>query len=300
MGQRFTLEALEDFVAAAEAEGVAAGARRRGAPKQTVSRRLRDLENDLGVRLFDRSARTLRLTPEGALLFERARRALGDLEEMRRAVSDSARAPEGVVRISAPLLLGQTVLGAVGAKILAAYPKLRLDITLTDRRVNLIEEGYDAAIRVGAEEDSSLIARTVAHAETWVVAAPVLIARTGPPAAPHDLARMPCIVFGEGGGEATWTLTDGAHAAAVKVFGRLRCNSLKLCLDAACAGAGFASVPAFLARPALAAGAVVRALQTWRTGSAPVRLVYSSRRLVSARLRAFLDEAAIGLADIAF
>ena len=113
------------------------------------------LEADLGVRLFDRSTRALRLTPEGVLLLDRARGMLADIEETRRTLSDRSAAAEGVLRVSAPVLLGQTVLGAVVARILCAYPHLRLEIVLSDRRVDLIEDGFDAAIRVGLHEDSS-------------------------------------------------------------------------------------------------------------------------------------------------
>jgi DNA-binding transcriptional LysR family regulator len=300
MGQYLDLDALADFLAAIDAGGVTAAARRRGQPKQTVSRRLLALESELGVRLFDRSTRALRLTPEGALLEERARRVLADIEEAQRTLTDRSSAPEGLLRISAPVLLGQSVLGAVAARILAAYPKLRLEIVLSDRRVDLVEDGFDAAIRVGEHDDSSLMSRVFARAETIIVAAPSVVAKHGKPTRPEDLARKPCILFAATGSSATWTLSDGKRTCAVKVGGRLTCTSLQFCLDAATAGAGFASVPAYIARPSLEAGIIVRALPAWTSGHSPLRIVYSSRRLQSARLQAFLDEAVASFADVQF
>lgn len=292
MGQLINLDSLADFLAAADAGGVTGGARLRGEPKQTVSRRLAALESDLGVRLFDRSARGLRLTPEGAILRERGARILADLDDARRIVRDQNAAPEGVVRVSAPTLLGQTIMGRVAARVTRAFPKLRLEISLADRRVDLVEEGFDAAIRVGAQADSDLIARVLTEAETVAVASPETVARHGAPEAPQDLTNFPCILFSDAGQTAVWTLSDGAQEIRIDVAGPVTANSLKLCLDAAVEGAGIASVPAFIARPALEAGALVRVLPGWRTGLSPIRIVYSSRRFMSARLRAFVDETA--------
>lgn len=300
MGQYLDLEALADFLAAIDAGGVTAAARQRRQPKQTVSRRLLALEAELGVRLFDRTTRALRLTPEGTLLQERARSLLADVEETRQTLADRSAAVEGVLRISAPVLLGQTVLGRVAAGILAAYPNLRLEIVLSDRRVDLIEEGYDAAIRVGQHDDSSLVSRVFGHADTIVVASPTAVAALGAPGEPEALAQKPCILFGESGASARWTLSDGDRSCTVNVTGRLTCTSLKLCLDAAIAGAGFTRIPAFVARPALDAGAILRVLPGWTSSRAPLRIVYSSKRLMSARLRAFIDEAVAGFAGVEF
>lgn len=300
MGQMLDLNALSDFVATVDAGGITAGARLRGQPKQTVSRRLMALEADLGVRLFDRSTRALRLTPEGVLLLDRARGMLADIEETRRTLSDRSAAAEGVLRVSAPVLLGQTVLGAVVARILSAYPHLRLEIVLSDRRVDLIEDGFDAAIRVGLHEDSSLISRVFATAETIIVASPTAIATHGAPETPEALAQRECILFGEAAGATDWTLTNGVERKTVRVSGRLSCTSLALCLDAAAGGAGCANVPAFIARAMIQAGTVNQVLPDWRSARVPLRIVYPSKRFMSARLRAFVDEAVAGFADVKF
>ncbi len=294
------MDALRDFLAIIEAGGVSAGAARRKAPKQTVSRRLRALEADLGVRLFDRSNRALRLTPDGQILRERARSLLADFDETRRLLIDRAAAPAGLVRVSAPVLLGQTLLGALAARVLTTHPEIALEIVLSDRRVDLIEDGFDVAIRVGAHEDSALVGRTFARAATIIVASPSTLARHPKVRRPRDLARMPCIVFDERGGDTIWTLQREDAVESVKVCGRLAASSLQLCHDAACEGAGFANVPAFIAAEAIRAGRLVHVLPAWRTGMADMRLLYSSRRLMSPRLRAFMDVAIATFSEVDF
>jgi DNA-binding transcriptional LysR family regulator len=300
MGQPLDFEALADFIAAVDAGSVTAGAKRRGQPKQTVSRRIMALEAELGVRLFDRSNRALRLTPEGALLQERARRLLADLEETRQTISDRSGSAAGLLRISAPVLLGQTVLGAVAARILGAHPNLKLEIVLSDRRVDLVEDGFDAAIRVGLQDDSSLIHRVIAYAETIIVAAPAAIAAYGAPAHPSDLADRPCILFGERISRSEWTLARDEERIQVKVNGRLSSTSLKFNLNAAAAGAGFASIPAYIARPMIEAGAVEHILPAWHSARVPLRIVYPSKRLPSARLRVFLEEVVANFSTVVF
>lgn len=278
-------------MAVIETGGVSAGAKRRAAPKQTVSRRLLALEADLGVRLFERSNRAFRLTPEGQLLQERALSLLADFDETRRLLVDRASAPAGLVRVSAPVLLGQTLLGRLAARVLAKHPEIELEIVLSDRRVDLVEDGFDVAIRVGRQEDSTLVSRTFARGTTIVVAAPSAIAHHPKVRHPRDLARVPCIVFGDKGGAATWTLRRDDVAETVKVRSRLAASSIQLCFDAACEGAGFASVPAYIAADAIRTGALHHVLPKWRTGEVDMRLLFSSRRLMSPRLRALIDVA---------
>jgi DNA-binding transcriptional LysR family regulator len=292
------LESLRDFLAATDSGGVTAGAKRRGAPKQTVSRRLRALEAALGVRLFDRSNRALRLTAEGQLLQERARRLIAD--DVRRILTDRAAAPAGLLRISAPVLLGQTLMGRLAARVLQAYPGLRLEIALSDRRVDLVEDGFDVAIRVGRQDDAALVGRLFGRAATIIVASPTAIERHGAPSAPRDLEHLPCILFGESGAEVAWSLEHGERRQTIKAAGRLTASSLKLCFDAACAGVGFANVPAFIAAEAIAAGALRHVLPEWRSGTMEMRLLYASRRLLSPRLRAFIDIAVETFAEVDF
>lgn len=302
MGHSPDIEALSDFVAVAEAGGVTAGAHRRGQPKQTVSRRLMALERDLGVRLFDRSTRSLRLTEEGALLLARARPVIEELRDIGSLLADRSTGVRGTLRVSAPVLLGQSLMGALAARVLAAHPDLLLRIELSDRRVDLIEDGYDAAIRVGESDEAGLIGRRLALADTVLVASPEWVAWHGPIDRPQDLAEVACVLFGPARSVTTWRLSpaDGGEATTMAVTGRLSCDSLRLCLDAAVASAGVASVPAFIARPLIASGQLARVLPGWTTGRVAIRIVHPSRRLVPPRLRVFIDEAVAAFARSGF
>lgn len=289
MGQTFDLASLTDFLAVAEAGGISAGARRLGRPKQSVSRRLMQLEASVGVRLFDRSTRGFNLTPEGRKLQLGASRILQDLDEIRRGIGQHAEVVSGPLRISAPVLMGQTILGEISAHILELHPELRLELVFADRQVDLISEGFDAAIRVGHDAGTGVVVRKLVDADVILVASQSLVEASRPIAAPQHLARVPCIIHGESGPSSRWTLSDGRSEISVEVSGRLASTSLKLCLDAARAGAGVASVPAFIARDPIAEGQLVRVLPGWRCDRVPIRLVHPSKRLRSPRLQAFAD-----------
>lgn len=293
------LEALTDFVAVVDAGSISAGARLRGVPKQSVSRRLLQLENTLGVRLFERTTRALHLTPEGDFLRAIATEVLATLEEARRALTDRAVEAVGPLRVSCPTLLGQTVVGSLAATALARHPRLTLEIVLTDRRVSLVEEGFDAAIRVGPAGDTPLVAMHLADAETIIVAAPSLLGETVP-ARPADLSAYPAIAFSEARDCAPWVVTRDNEQALIPVRVALTSSSHMLNLEAALAGAGLARVPAFIARKAIDAGHLVQLLPDWHGAVSEIRLVYPSQRLESARLRAFKELAAEAFASIGF
>jgi LysR family transcriptional regulator, regulator for bpeEF and oprC len=294
------IDALRDFLAVVDAGGVTAGAARRGVSKQSVSRRLMELEQDLGTLLLDRSTRALRLTAEGEMLKVSAQRIIADLEETRNALADRAVNPEGHLRISAPHLLGHTLLGKIAAAILCKYPQLTMEFVLSDARVDLVEEGFDCAIRVGRFEDSSLISRFVRPARTLLVAAPSRISSEGEPTAPQDLEHWPVIAFATKNGRVNWRLTNGEMEERLELPVRLAASSLKLCLDAAVAGGGVAAVPAFIGKPLIDQGKLVHILPAWSLPVAEIRIVFPSRRLMSARLRVFIDEAAQQLQTIEF
>jgi DNA-binding transcriptional LysR family regulator len=283
------IEALQDFLATIAAGSISAGARVRGQPKQTVSRRIRALEAELNVRLIDRSTRALALTPEGALLNERASRIVEDLEETKRALLDRAHAPVGLLRISAPMLLGQTLLGNVAAQYLSQYPSAKIEIILSDTRVDLVADGFDAAIRIGAFDDTSLVSRLFARAQTLVVASPSSLIRYGTPSTPSDLTKLPCICFGSRANSDAWQLQRGSERKSVDVNAVALVSSLKLALDMCISGSGFTTLPAFLAIDGIEKGELVRVLPDWNLGQAELRIVFPSRRLMSARLRAFID-----------
>lgn len=214
--------------------------------------------------------------------------------------SASARSRRlGPLRLSCPTLLGHTIVGGVAAKALARHPRLTLEIILTDRRVSLVEEVFDAAIRVGSVSESGLTSVPLTEAETVLVAAPGLPGCAAD-ASPAQVASLPRIAFRESRDCASWQFERGGERVLISSAPSLVSSSHSLNLEAALAGGGVAKVPAFIARSALSAGRLVRLLSDWHGGSVPIRLVYPSRRLESARLRAFIEVATRELGESDF
>lgn len=289
MGRMLDIEALESIVAVAQAGSISAAARAMGQPKQSVSRRLLALEAHLGVRLLERTTRALHLTAEGHALCDRAERILADLTETQQIIAERAHEPEGPLRVSAPMLLGQTVLGAVVADYCRRYPKVDLDVELSDRKVDLVEEGIDVAIRVGPVLDTSLIARLLATSEQILVASPGYLASHGKPVEPADLRNHSAVLAPTRAPAPDWLLERGRQRIATSARRCCRVSSLKLAADIAAAGAGIAIVPAFLALGAIERGDLVRVLPDWHGGVSEINVVHLSRRLVAPRLRVFID-----------
>lgn len=289
MGRMLDIEALESIVAVAQAGSISAAARAMGQPKQSVSRRLLALEAQLGVRLLERTTRALHLTAEGHALCDRAERILADLTETQQIIAERAHEPEGPLRVSAPMLLGQTVLGAVVADYCRRYPKVDLDVELSDRKVDLVEEGIDVAIRVGPVLDTSLIARLLATSEQILVASPGYLASHGKPVEPADLRNHSAVLAPTRAPAPDWLLERGRQRIATSARRCCRVSSLKLAADIAAAGAGIAIVPAFLALGAIERGDLVRVLPDWHGGVSEINVVHLSRRLVAPRLRVFID-----------
>jgi DNA-binding transcriptional LysR family regulator len=284
-----TLDGLRDFVSVVRAASFAAAARERGAPKSTLSKRVADLEAALGRRLIERSTRGLRLTPEGAALYERARRLIADADEIARAMRDLGAAPAGPLRVAAPTLFGHAFMGRLAADYAARWPGTTVEVVFTDRAPDLIEEGFDAAIRVGAVEDAGLVARPFAEARTWLVASPAYLAAAPALAAPDDLARHHAVAFAPTGVVRPWRLTDGVSWFEVAPPARVTLGAMVAVADAAEAGAGIALVPDFLAAARLSSGRLMRALPGWGGAPAALSVVFPSRRNLSPRLRALVD-----------
>ena len=283
------IEALENIVAVARAGSISAAARATGQPKQSMSRRLLALEDQLGVRLLERTTHALHLTAEGHALCDRAERILADLAETQQAIAERAHEPEGPLRVSAPMLLGQTLLGAVVADYCRRYPKVDLDVELSDRKIDLLEEGIDVAIRVGPVLDTSLIARLLATTELILVASPAYLARDGTPTEPADLRNHSAVVAPSRATAPDWLLERGRQRIACSARRCCRVSSLKLAVDIVAAGTGIAMIPAFLALGAIESGLLVRVLPEWRGGITEINVVHLSRRLVAPRLRVFID-----------
>jgi DNA-binding transcriptional LysR family regulator len=275
------LLALADFNLVARHGGFGRAARATGRPKATLSRRVSELESSLDLRLFERGARVLRLTQEGWALYERTGTLLAELDETAAAIASGGDRPRGRLRISAPLLFSQTAMGKLAAIFALKHPAVRLEVTTEDRAVDMIEEGYDLAIRVNPDPDESLVGRAFLRDRLVVVASPSL-------RRPTDDRAVPAVVRGTSDLTSSWEVMVPGGSSRIAVDPVLRPSSLMMVRDAVRAGVGAARLPVSLVSHDLAAGKLVH----WGDVDGPeIKLwaLYPSRRLLSARVSAFLD-----------
>ncbi|TIN12290.1 LysR family transcriptional regulator [Mesorhizobium sp.] len=274
------LLALADFNLVARHGGFGKAARATGRPKATLSRRVGELESSLDLRLFERGARSLKLTEEGRALFERTGALLAELDETASAIASGGQRPRGRLRISAPLLFSQTAMGRIAAGFALKYPEVRLEVTTEDRPVDMIEEGYDLVIRVNPDPDESLVGRAFLRDRLVVVASPDLPRASGGLAAP-GVARW-------GGDRQTWHVKTQGGRSTIAIEPVLALSMLIMVRDAVRAGVGAARLPISLVAHDLADGTLV----LWGDIDGPeiaLWALYPSRRLLSARVSAFLN-----------
>lgn len=258
-------------------------------PKQTVSRRIGALEDALGVRLVDRTTRTFRITALGRGYAERCAEIVRLAEDLQRTVRGEATDVAGTLRVTADPLFGEEFLPPIIEVFARKHPHVVVDVTLTSRQVNLVEEGFDIAFRVGAPGDGSLVATKVADAEMVLVASPKYLRARGTPRKPEDLARHDCIALAPEGAPARWAFGERWLAIAP----RIRVNHLGLAHRAALAGLGIANVPSFAARDAIERGKLRPLFSPTAFGG--IFVVHASRKLTLARTRAFRDVALVEL-----
>ncbi|ACO80887.1 transcription regulator pirR [Azotobacter vinelandii CA] len=282
------LEDMRLFVAVVDGGSFTAAAEALGLSKQFVSRRLMGLEARLGARLLNRSTRRLAVTPLGALYCERARRILDDVAEAEQAILQQRATPRGTLRLSAPMSFGTLHLGRLLPGFLERYPEVAVELELSDRRVDLLEEGYDMAVRIGELADSTLIARALAPLRMVTCASPAYLQRRGAPQTPEALREHDCLLYGHGK-LVVWTYWRDGRPERVEVRGRYRVNNGELVRDAALAGLGLAWLPTFIVGPELTAGTLLPVLEAFQGPPAKVYAVYPQHRQTSALIRAFTD-----------
>ena len=274
------LLALVDFNLVARHGGVGRAARATGRPKATLSRRVVELESSLGLRLFERGARVLKLTEEGKALHQRTSVLLNEIDETAGAIAQGGTRPRGRLRISAPMLFSQAAMGKLAAGFALQYPEVRLEVTTEDRPVDMVEEAYDLVIRVNPAADENLVGRIFLRDRLLVVAPPGLAA----PGAGH---AVPAVMRGTRRERAAWNVLTPAGKAAIEVEPVLCLASLFMVRDAVRLGVGAAQLPLSLVSHDLAAGTLV----SWGDIDGPetaLWALYPSRRLLSARVSAFL------------
>jgi DNA-binding transcriptional LysR family regulator len=274
------------FTRVVQAGSFTAAARALEMPKSSVSRKVSELEDRLGVRLLQRTTRKLGLTDAGRLYYERSARIVAEIEEADQAVSRLQTEPRGLLRVTVPLSFA--MLGPIVAGYLERYPDVQLEVTCTDRRVDLIEEGYDVAIRAGALGDSTLIARLLGALRRVLVASPSYLELRGVPRSPAELVDHDCIVFGAGQEPDRWILASGERRTEVRISPRLTVNELDRIGDAARAGIGIALIAEFGCAEDLRAGRLRQVLGEWTSAETPVHIVYPTARHLSPKVAAFV------------
>jgi DNA-binding transcriptional LysR family regulator len=291
------LRALEVFKTVVEKGSFVKAAEALGLSTTAASRTVSDLEHLLGVRLLQRTTRRIGLTTEGSEVLDQASRLLETYEELSSVNRMSQSEPSGEIRVNAPVSYGTRRLGPVLASFMEQYPRVVIDLQLTDRVVDLIDENVDVAIRISRDLKSTLIARRIADAQLRLLASPGYLARHGTPQHPSDLAGHRLLNYTYLADRNYWHFThaDTGEQARVPVSGALSANNGDVLVAAAIHDAGIAMQPDFLADEALASGALQELLPHWRTAPLGVYAVYASRRYQALRVRRWIEHLALTL-----
>lgn len=284
-------ESMSAFVAAVEAGGFSAAARRTHMPLATLSRKVSDLEAMLGVRLLNRSVSGISLTESGEAYYPECRRLLDALAEAERAASGEYRAPRGDLVITAPIAFGRIHLTPIVVEFLRAYPEVGISLRLTDEILHLGDEQVDLAVRISRLPDSSMIATRIGDIRPVICASPAYLADRGVPLRPEDLAHHDCVLGARLSMPEAWPFRIGKAIRRYPIRGRLAVTTSEAAIEAAITGAGLIRVLGYQVVEAQRQGRLVTVLQAFEPEPTPISLVYASARLVPLKLRAFLDYA---------
>jgi DNA-binding transcriptional LysR family regulator len=283
------LDAMQAFVAVADLEGFAPAARKLGLSPSGVTRLIAALEDRLGARLLQRTTRKVALTDVGTRYLERARRILADVEEAESSAEGERTRPSGRLVVSAPIGFGRLHVSPVMSHFLARYGDVTAELRLTDRMVNLVEDGVDLAVRIGQLPDSTLVARHVGEMRRIVVASDGYLAQRGEPDTPEAIATHDTIQFGAATAAPEWRFVEDGHEIRVVCTPRLTTNSADAAIQYAGQGGGLTRVLAYQAAEAITAGRLRIVLEKFEPPALPIHIVYPTSRLLSAKVRAFID-----------
>ena len=286
------LNDLYFFAAVVEHGGFSAAGRALGVPKSRLSKRVAQLEERLGVRLLQRTTRRFVVTEVGERFYAHCRAVLEEAQAAQDAVGELRAEPRGVVRLSCPVSLAQTVVAYVLPDFLELYPKMQVRVLSSDRRVDVIGEGYDLAIRVRSklDTDANLVIRTFGQSRTKLVASPALLKARGRPATPEELGKLPALSMREHEGAQVWELIGAnGEQVNVEVQARLITGDFAVLLEAARRGMGVALLPEFVCAPAITRGELEVVLPEWSVPEGTMHFVYPSRRGMLPGVRALVD-----------
>lgn len=296
-----TLNCMRVFAKVVELGSFAAAAERLGVARSVVSKQVVALEERLGVRLINRTTRTLHLTEAGAAYLERCNAILAEVESLESSLGALAESPRGLLRVSAPVSFAISHLGPVLAGYRRQFPEVGVELAVNDRQVDIVEEGYDLALRIARKLESSLVGRRLATARMVLCAAPDYLARRGTPQRLEDLAGHDCIGYTYWGSGDDWQLDDAAgRAVTVRVKPTLRVNNGDVIRAAALEGEGVIFQPSFLVGDDLRAGRLVELLPGYQPLEIGIYAVYPHRKYLSAKVRTFVDYLVERFAQVRF
>ena len=283
------LDDIEIFVKVAQFESISRAARSLGMPNSTVSRRLSALESKLGVSLLRRTTRRVSLTAQGREYFSQCREPLTLLEEAERVLTLGQKAPEGMLRISVPVILGQDPFLNFISAFLKAQPRIRIELFITNLFLDLVAENLDLAIRFGELDDSSVVATRIGKSLRYVVAAIEYVKGRKPPTEPADLKLHDCVMLNARNNETDWDLVSGRKKARVHVSGPISSRDFNSVSTFVYRGHGVGLLPSTYCDERLASGELVRLLPKWSSPQIPVFAVYTNRKFLPLRLNVFLE-----------
>jgi DNA-binding transcriptional LysR family regulator len=283
------LDAMRALVKVVASGSYAEAARRLGVTRSAVSKGVMELEQGLGARLLDRTTRRVTPTEAGLAYYERCVSILSQIEETEAQVSRLHDEPKGILKVNAPLSFGFLYLGKAIADFMIRFDDLKVELTLTDRFVDPLEEGADVTLRIGTPADSSLIARRIAPARLALVASPDYLSKHGTPEAPADLIDHRCLSYGHTTSMQRWHLTEKGEPISIAIGSCLSCNNGDVLRDAAVQGIGIANLPTFIVGDDIAAGRLKMVLPDNRPVDLTIHALYAPNRYLAAKTRVFID-----------
>lgn len=288
---------MQLFVRASDLGSFAAVAQQLGVARSVVTRRIAALENHLGVKLLARSTRKLSLTSEGADYLEHCRAILALVDQAEAGIADERSRPRGRIRLSVPLSYGLRRLTPILAEFVQDYPEVGLELDYSDRRVNLIEEGFDLAVRITSKLEPTDIVRPLGSSRLLVLASPAYLEAHGVPTQPRDLVHHECLAYSARGSSQSWQFMVDGKPEAVQINCRVAANSGDALILAAVAGLGITRQPDFIAADYLADGRVISILDRYAPAAMGIYAVLPSNRQVPLRVRRLIDCLATALAS---
>ncbi len=283
-------DAINAFVRVVETGSFARAADRLGVSVSSVSRHVTELEAHLGARLLNRTTRSLSLTEAGRAFHERGMQLLADLEEAEESAGAGTAVPRGTLRLTCGVNFGTHYLAPAIADFTGRHPDMRFDVELSDRIVDLVDEGFDAAVRIGPIGGQNLVARRIGSTQLVCCASPDYLARHGEPRTPEELAQHACLVYEYAPQREMWPFADGrGRERKVRIAGPMHANNGAFLVALAVAGRGISYEPDFIVGPDVRAGRLVPILRDFAPPAAGIHVVYPSRRHLSAKVRAFAD-----------